>query len=60
MYYNKIVIGDSMRTMSVLVNGEYEEIVIELDPEEKDDMVLVEKPKDELENTLEIKGENND
>ena len=49
-----------MRTMMAYVDGEYKDIVIELDPEEKDDMVLVEESEDDLENTLEIRGENND
>lgn len=47
-----------MKTVRALVNGKEEDIVIELDPEEKDDLVLVDEEK--LEKTMEIEVTDND
>ena len=47
-----------MKTVRALVNGKEEDVVIELDPEEKDDLVLVDE--EELEKTMEIEVIDND
>lgn len=47
-----------MKTVRALVNGKEEDVVVELDPEEKDDFVLVDE--ENLEKTMEIEVNNND
>ncbi|MBR3523374.1 MAG: hypothetical protein IKN87_01655 [Bacilli bacterium] len=49
-----------MKTVRALVDGIEKDIVVELDPEEKDDMVLVDDTEDELENTMKIEVIDND
>ena len=55
-----------MKTVKAMVDGEYIDVVTELDPEEKEDYLLVDVNEDtmdltdELENTMEFKQEEND